>query len=165
MRTDRPETAGGGFRAGAARGRVGSSTYGTASTRPLSSRAKKTIKAKEDLPLQRAARMLETGQSAKGWKPATKRSTRWSKAEYKNTFYGTEMQGNQPVKSRSIKDINKSVSMYKKKEYPTLKQENKVLAKELKVFNNKRAYTKKGVKVGLGTVTPKSTKAFPKKTK
>lgn len=69
MRTDRPETAGGGTR-GMGRGRVGSSTYGTAKTRPLSAKAKKTIKAKEDLPLQRAQRSLE-GKPAKGWKPET----------------------------------------------------------------------------------------------
>jgi hypothetical protein len=160
-RTDRSEISGGGVArgSGGTRGRVGSSTYGTAKpTSSLSSRAKKTIQAKQDLPLQRATRMLETGKSAKGWKPETKRTVRAEKANFKQDLYGTNLTGKRLTESKSIKEMNKSTSMFKKKEFPTLKQENKILAKELKVFNNKKTYTKKGVKVGLGTVTPKKTK-------
>lgn len=71
MRTDRGEI-GGGVR-GAGRGRTGASTTGTSKprTKAPSSKAKKAIKAKENLPLQRTVRMLETGKSAKNWKPET----------------------------------------------------------------------------------------------
>lgn len=81
MRTDRGEI-GGGVR-GAGRGRTGSSTkgIGTTKVKAPSAKAKKAIKAKEELQLKRAERMLETGQSARRWRPEKPVTTGKAKAE------------------------------------------------------------------------------------
>lgn len=70
-RTDRPGEIGGGTRGTqAARGRVGSSTYGRNAGKPkkVTKSSVKTAKAKEDLPYQRVQRALE-GKEAKNWDP------------------------------------------------------------------------------------------------
>lgn len=110
MRSDRIESIGGGVR-GAGRGRVGSSTYGNSNFRPLSAKAKKTIKAKEELPLQRVTRALE-GDSAKGWKPTPKSVTKAVAKQREPKL--AKIKNDKIVMSRSVrikgkaKDINQN---------------------------------------------------------
>lgn len=109
-RTDRVgEIAGGAARSGG-RGRVGSSTYGVAKpkTKAPSAKAKKIQK----LPEQRAARFIETGKSAKDWKPTTpgqeRRQERWSELDnYMNV-------GRSSIKATSIKKMSKAARMAEK---------------------------------------------------
>jgi hypothetical protein len=111
-RTDRGEIGGGVARGSGGRGRVGSSTYGTPKpNKPLSSRAKKTIQAKEDLPYKRVTRALE-GKEAYKWKPATTGKVRSAKISASLKKY-EEWFGMKPPKTAS----NKAASKMEKKVY------------------------------------------------
>lgn len=172
MRTDRPETAGGGFRAGGSRGRVGSSTYGTSAPKPKP--------APKGLTKKKAAESVERALSSKTGKDPLKGTTagkmrrqeRWSSADNtKNVLSGVEynsksMTGylDRTQKATSIKKMNKTQSMLEKKEFPYKRQRQKTKTIARQGYDEVPIRIK-GAWVKVRTVTPKSTKAFPKKTK
>ena len=171
MRTDRPETAGGGFRAGGSRGRVGSSTYGTSVPKPKPAPKGMSMKKK----IAAAERILSSPNLRDPLKGTTagkmRRQERWSMADFykSNTdpskYYQKSFKesAQRVKKATSIKKMNKTQSMLEKKEdphnyYATNKANaRKSDARGISRINNSTV-TSKGFKRKFGTVTPKKTK-------